>query len=256
MFELQRPDAELVEAAVIRNSAVGLPGVGVLGVEQIGLIQNRRGEDNIFVVNEVINNLNKNKFRGYIAFVDIEKAYDRVDRGVLWKVLEQIGFSSKIVSIIRSMYVNTQAVYKLGSIETRPIRNVRGVRQGCAMSPILFALYTEELAVRLRKSGLGVRIGDGRLSSLLYADDIAILSETCGGLEKMLDILGQYGNEFDVKFSKDKSKVLVLNGGVGDVNRTWMIGNVEISRVKEYKYLGCKINERGCELGRKRREII
>ena len=220
----------------------------VIGEEQNGFRKNRRGEDNIFVVNEVINNLNRNKYRGYIAFIDIEKAYDRVDREILWKVLEKVGFSRKIVNIIKSMYVNTEATYILGDIETKPVCSMRGVRQGCAMSPILFALYTEELAVRLRNSGLGVRIDCERLSSLLYADDITILSETCGGLEKMLEILDGYGKEFNVKFSKDKSKVLVLNGGVGDIGRTWMIGNVEIARVSEYKYLGCKINERGCEL--------
>ena len=49
-----------------------------------------------------------------MAFLDIEKAYDRVNRNILWKVLERCGMSEKVLNIIKSMYVNTR-----GKIYTR-----------------------------------------------------------------------------------------------------------------------------------------
>ncbi len=52
--------------------------------------------------------------------------------------------SERIIKIIRSMYVDTRAKYKLGTLETEWVRNERGVRQGCILSPMLFSLYTEE----------------------------------------------------------------------------------------------------------------
>ena len=52
----------------------------VMGDEQNGFRKDRRGEDNMFVVNEVIERAKKDGRKKYIAFLDIEKAYDRVNR--------------------------------------------------------------------------------------------------------------------------------------------------------------------------------
>ncbi|KAF2367208.1 Reverse transcriptase domain [Trinorchestia longiramus] len=69
------------------------------------------------------------------------------------------------------------SVYRLGNLVTGHLRSVWGVRQGCTLSPLLFGLYTEQLAVRLRMRGFGLKVGEEKLSCLLYADDI-VVSET------------------------------------------------------------------------------
>ena len=75
------------------------------------------------------------------------------------------------------MYEDTKAKYRLGNIETEWVRSERGVRQGCILSPTLFSLYTEELAVRMRRMNAGVKVGTDRLCLLLYADDVVVMSE-------------------------------------------------------------------------------
>ena len=90
----------------------------VMGEEQNGFRKDRRGEDNMFVVNEVIGRARKDGRKKYLAFLDIEKAYDRVDRRMLCKVLDEVGVSGKIVRIIRSMYENTRALFSMGDLET------------------------------------------------------------------------------------------------------------------------------------------
>ena len=53
----------------------------------------------------------------------------------------------------------------------------------------------------------------------------------------MLNVINEYGNDFSVKFSADKSKVLVINGEIEDVEREWMLGDIKVKRTNEYKYL-------------------
>ena len=124
----------------------------VLGEEQNGFRVDRRAEDNLFVVNEIIERKKNDGGKLYLGFLDIEKAYDRVNREMLCRVLEKVSLSEKVVNIVRSMYVDTRAKYKLGNLETDWVMSERGVRQGCILSPTLFSLYTEELAVRMKKN--------------------------------------------------------------------------------------------------------
>ena len=83
----------------------------VFGEEQNGFRYDRRAEDNIFVVNELIGRMKRDGKKVYLAFLDIEKAYDRVDRELLCQTLGKIGMSEKCVRLVRSMYVNTRAKY-------------------------------------------------------------------------------------------------------------------------------------------------
>ena len=220
---------------------------GVLGEEQNGFRMNRRGEDNIFIVREMIEKCNRESKKGYFAFLDIEKAYDRVNRQVLCKVLKKCGMSEKVVRIIESMYVNTKARYTLGDIETEWVLSNRGVRQGCILSPVLFAMYTEELAVRVKESDLGMKIGNEKISLLMYADDIILMSEKSDDLQTMLDIVNEYSVDFGVKFGMDKSLVMVVNEDQEDVDKVWMLGECIIRKTDEYKYLGVTVSVKGCE---------
>ena len=107
---------------------------GLLSDEQNGFRMNRRGEDNIFIVRELIERCKRDNKRGYFAFLDIEKAYDRVNREILCNVLGKFGMSEKIVNIIKSMYANTRARYIMGDIESEWVQSKRSVRQGLAIT--------------------------------------------------------------------------------------------------------------------------
>ena len=120
------------------------------------------------------------------------------------KVLEKVGLSDKIVRIIRSMYVGTRAKYRLGALETEWMRSERDVSQGCILSPTLFCLYTEELAARIRRMNAGVKVGDERVSVLLYADDVIVTSESAEELQELLDVVHGYGRDFGGRFSSEK----------------------------------------------------
>ena len=115
------------------------------------------------------------------------------------------------------------------------------------LSPLLFGIYTEEMALRVRESGLGINVGNGKLCILLYADDVILLGESSDELQELLDIVAEYGRDFNVKFNNGKSQVLVVNGEEADRGRTWKLNGEDVKRTDKYKYLGMWIDENGCD---------
>ena len=70
------------------------------------------------------------------------------------------------------------------------------------MSPVLFAVFTDELLLRLQECGIGCHMGGHTADTLVYADDITLISpSTCmTGLRKMSSICEQYASEYDILF--------------------------------------------------------
>ena len=138
--------------------------------------------------------------------------------------------NQKIVKVIENYYRNNEVKFTLGSIQTGWMTNNVGVRQGCVMSPTLFNIYLEELLVRIRLSGRGIKIGSDRLvGCLAYADDVVLMSENKAEMDEMLQIVNQYGKEWGLKFSPHKCKVMQFGD---DVNNQWVLGDYVLEVVK------------------------
>ena len=84
-----------------------------------------------------------------LCFVDLKKAYDTVPRECLWETLENIGFEGKFLNILKALYRNDNIRIVVNGIKSDPIYPERGLRQGCPLSPILFAIYLTELTREL-----------------------------------------------------------------------------------------------------------
>ena len=75
-----------------------------------------------------------------MAFVDLEKAFDRVPRDIIWWALRELGVEEHVVSVIQTMYSKASTVVKLGAGESREFELRVGVHQGSVLSPLLFML--------------------------------------------------------------------------------------------------------------------
>uniref|UniRef100_A0A8D8VTC7 Craniofacial development protein 2 n=1 Tax=Cacopsylla melanoneura TaxID=428564 RepID=A0A8D8VTC7_9HEMI len=81
----------------------------------------------------------------FACLVDYEKAFDRVRHEDLAKILKEIGVDEKDQRIITHLYWNQTAVLRVDGDYTEEVKILRGVRQGCILSPILFNLYSEQI---------------------------------------------------------------------------------------------------------------
>ena len=77
----------------------------------------------------------------YVGFIDLEKAYGKVNREALWQVLKMHDVEGKFFNGIKSMYVDISACVRVKEGEIQRFRIDSGVVQGCIMSPWLFNIW-------------------------------------------------------------------------------------------------------------------
>ena len=76
------------------------------GSTQFGFRSGKSTTDCIFLLLAALRKARKKKYQISIAFCDLQKAYDSVDREILYKKLSSIGFGGNVLSLIQSMYYN------------------------------------------------------------------------------------------------------------------------------------------------------
>ncbi|KAK3532843.1 hypothetical protein QTP70_000267 [Hemibagrus guttatus] len=111
----------------------------------------------------------------HMCFVDLEKAFDRVPRGILWEVLWEYGVRGPLLRAVRSLYNRSRSLVRIASCKSDLFTVHVGLQQGCPLSPVLFIVFMDRIS--RRSQGLeGVRFGDHRISSLIFADDVVLLA--------------------------------------------------------------------------------
>ena len=108
-----------------------------LGEEQSGFRKISGGLANILILREIIEKKKNQNQELYLTFIDIEKAYDTVDRRKLFTLLEHIGVDSRVVQVVKALYKENNVKFTLGDISTKWIKNNVGVRQGCSIAAFL-----------------------------------------------------------------------------------------------------------------------
>ena len=130
---------------------------------QFGLVPGRGTTDTIFVVRQLQEKYLAANKRLYMAFVDLEKAFDRVPRKVIWWALRKLGVEEWIVRLVQGMYANAWSRVRVGEGYSEEFEVTVGVHQGSILSPLLFIIVPEALSREFRS---GIPWED------LYADDL------------------------------------------------------------------------------------
>ena len=178
----------------------------------------------------------------YVAFIDYKKAFDSVDRKVLFQILEQQGVSTKFLNVLKAIYRVVEVVIRCGNGLTEKIFCPLGVKQGCLLSPLLFSLLINEVAKRVAargRAGYQFIPGTAQIYLLLFADDIVLISTKPFGLQNQLNNLKKASEDMGLVVNLDKTKCMVYRkGGYLGIREKWYYGTNRLEVVNSYKYLG------------------
>ena len=225
----------------------------ILVEEQNGFRVGRSCIDHIFVLCTVLRNRKMMGKETFLCFIDYKKAFDSVDRNLLLYKLSNIGVNGKMYGAISSLYSNPKSRVILQDYSTDFFDCPVGVKQGDCLSPTLFAIFINDLAIEIKESGVGIdlniediagNIEITLLNILLYADDIVLFAENETDLQLLLNIVEIWCQKWRLEVNLTKTNILHIRVKRKMQSKFMFIFNKRpVPYCTFYKYLGCNINE-------------
>ena len=168
----------------------------------------------------------------YDCFVDFRKAFDTINRSVLWNVLRKSGFGRKMLRTLQSMYISVRSRIRCPDNLTECFECPNGVRQGCVLSHTLFSFLINELALDIAQNGMyGIQLAPDvvQILIMLFADDVLLTSYCVAGLQRQIDVLKHFADNFSMTVNMSKTKIIVFRkGGFFAANEVWRYGDEEV----------------------------
>ena len=117
---------------------------------------------------------------GLLIFIDFQKAFDSLEWNFLLRCLESFNFGASLIRWLFTFYKNIQSCVINNGIISDFFTLGRGVRRGDPLSPHLFVIAAEILAISIRQNSIikGITIEKNETKLLQYPDDTtAVLSD-------------------------------------------------------------------------------
>lgn len=174
----------------------------------------RQAQDNTMRTLHIIEKVQKKGESTMLLSLDAEKAFDSVSWKFLYLCLEKFGFNTDSVNVIKTLYHDPKARIKINGYLTNWFNLKRSTRQGCCLSPTLFAIFIEPLAQAIREdegiAGIEVRGTEHKIG--LFVDNVLIcLKQPDVCLPKLMERLDSFYCLSGYKLKVTKTQVLSIN---------------------------------------------
>ncbi|KAJ3587905.1 hypothetical protein NHX12_011500, partial [Muraenolepis orangiensis] len=209
----------------------------VIHRDQTYCVPGRSMVDNVHLIRDVLEVSSSLDINTGLISLDQEKAFDRVEHSFLWKVMEKFGFSAGFIAKIKVLYNKIESVLKFNGGLCAPFRVCRGVRQGCALSGMLYALSLEPLLSKIRSKLQGLFLPglNGNMVLSVYADDVVVFVRDQKDTDILVDIVRDFSSASAARVNWKKSEALAVGEWSGGLpvlpqNMVW--------KKDGFKYLG------------------
>ncbi|XP_034071876.1 LOW QUALITY PROTEIN: uncharacterized protein LOC117545945 [Gymnodraco acuticeps] len=251
--------AKVMLHRLIRNTTES-----ILPESQCGFRKSRSTVDMIFTARQLQEKCREQHQDLFMAFVDLSKAFDTVQRERLWEVLIRFGCPKKFVNILRQFH---DCSVTIGGQESSPFPVHTGVRQGCVLAPVLFNIFLLCVTQLLHKeiedsSGVAVdfrldgnlfnirrlqattKLQRERVIELQYADDCALVSHSPQDLQSVLTAVVRAYSRMGLTVNTIKTEVVCQwNANIPSTPPTFTAAGEQLSVVPSFRYLGSILSE-------------
>ena len=212
--------------------------------EQAGFRSGRGTTEQIFILRNILEQVNEWQATLYINFVDFEKAFDSVHTNGLWTIMSQYGIPQKIINIVKAMYDGFECAVVEEEATSEWFELTTGVKQGCTMSGFLFLLIIDwVMRHTVKEEGTGLRWKfTSKLEDLDFADDVALISSTQRHVQLKTNRLVENAEMAGLRVNVAKCKVMRVNARN---NEAITVNGVALEDVEKFTYLGATVCKQG-----------
>lgn len=154
-----------------------------------------------------------------IISLDTQKAFNQIEWPYMFEVLKQFGFGNKFINWIKIVHFHPSSCVLTNGIRSSSFELNQGVRQGDPLSPLLFNIALEPLAVGIRTHPHihGISLGNAESLISLYADDLLLcLTDPVVSVPKIIDYIDTFSKLSGYSINWSKSEFMPLTNNLSD----------------------------------------
>ncbi|KAI7801458.1 pol-like protein [Triplophysa rosa] len=214
----------------------------IIHFDQTYCVPGRAITDNISLVRDILDVSTYSDLDSGLVSIDQEKAFDRIEHQYLWDTLEAFGFGSVFSGMIKLMYQDIESILKINGGLSSPFKIGRGIRQGCAISGMLYSLAIEPMLNTLRSKIEGFKFCSDNVQHQIsaYADDVMVFINSQNDVNNLISTVHDFGVISSAKVNWVKSDALICGKWMNGVptlpgGLIWKKGGI--------KYLGVYLGD-------------
>ena len=197
---------------------------------QCGFVKGKSTTDAIHAARLVMERHHEKRKTVHLAFLDLEKAFDRVPHSLIWHALRSHGVPETYIKWVQLLYTNTTSTVRCAAGLSKPFGITVGVHQGSALSPLLFNICMDTVTADIQTA---------HPWTLLFADDVMLAHRTRRGLERLVQTWKDRLEEYGMKLNISKTEYLQCGP---QTDGSIKVGDQDLKKVEQFKYLGSYVS--------------